>query len=141
MNDKDKEALKERLSSMGFPDENSYLFYHKAWKAACEYKHKEIEELKSRLIRLFEPTRKFWDEDYRSRTEKLQAENANLREQDQIISQEIKTYIQIADRLQTENKKLREALVYIAKVYDRPTDMKVKARHILAELDKDNNDK
>ena len=42
-------------------------------------------------------------------------------------------------KLQTENAKLKEALAYIAKVYDRPTDMKIKAIHVLKEIEK--NDK
>lgn len=47
----------------------------------------------------------------------------------------IKTLRAERDKLQIENDKLKEALVYIAKVYDRPTDVKVRARHVLAELD------
>ncbi len=38
------------------------------------------------------------------------------------------------EKLKLENAKLKEALVYIAKVYDRPTDMKIKARHVLKEI-------
>jgi hypothetical protein len=41
---------------------------------------------------------------------RLQTENTNLKEQDKIISNEIKTYIEIGRKLQAENKKLREAL-------------------------------
>lgn len=111
MNDRDKEALKERLSSMGFPDENSYLVYHKAWKAACDFKQKEIDELKDRLIkearselerkdkrilelekectRLFDPTRKFWDEDYRESLVKLQAENVKLNQEVDRLKKEL----------------------------------------------------
>jgi DNA repair ATPase RecN len=59
---------------------------------------------------------------------KLQAENAKLKDQDKILSQEIKTYIQIAENLRTvvkinqaENVKLRDALDKIDRSND---DMK-----------------
>jgi CRISPR/Cas system CSM-associated protein Csm4 (group 5 of RAMP superfamily) len=60
----------------------------KAWKSACEYKQKEIDELKN---------------------------------QDRIISKEIKTYMTIAENLRTvvkinqdENMKLREVIEFYA---------------------------
>jgi FtsZ-binding cell division protein ZapB len=49
------------------------------WQAACAYKQKEIDELKT---------------------------------QDQIIAKEIKTYRAIAEKLQAENAKLRECVEY-----------------------------
>ena len=39
------------------------------------------------------------------------------------------------NRLQAENKKLREALEAIAKDYDRPSDMMKKAREALKEVE------
>jgi hypothetical protein len=58
-----------------------------------------------------------WREAARSEAEevnRLQTENTNLKEQDKIISNEIKTYIEIGRKLQAQNKKLREALEYYA---------------------------
>ena len=62
---------------------------------------------------------KEWKEAARSEADevnRLQTENTNLKEQDKIISNEIKTYIEIDRKLQAENKMLREALeFYISK--------------------------
>ena len=60
---------------------------------------------------------KEWKEAARSEADevnRLQTENTNLKEQDKIISNEIKTYIEIDRKLQAENKKLREALEFYA---------------------------
>ena len=49
----------------------------------------------------------------------LQTEISNLRDQDKILSKEIKTYIEIANRLQAENAKLRECVEFYAQPWER----------------------
>jgi FtsZ-binding cell division protein ZapB len=55
----------------------------------------------------------------KAENERLESENANLKEQDQIISQEIKTYILIADKLQAENTELKQKLSSVWKEAER----------------------
>lgn len=118
MNEKDKEAFEKW---MAFEDRHDGVFGNnnnftrdswiaeRAWQAACEYKQKEIDDLND-LVFAIETNNKSMEE----QIEYLQAENAKLIEQDQIISQEIKTYIDIANRLQAENVKLKEYLEQIS---------------------------
>lgn len=147
MNDKDKEAFDRWNNDSGIlPSEQLRIFFgmseqerikfalEQAWQAACEYKQQGIDELKNVAYWAYEKdgivTRHISIAD----VQKLQAEVLEYKEA-------ARSEAALVNELQSENVKLREALVYIAKVYDRPTDMKVKARHTLAELDKDNNDK
>jgi chromosome segregation ATPase len=107
MTDKDKEAFREFIHkgfgySLSPYDIENYGEYRNhlsvGWSAACEYKDKEILE---------------WKEAASSEAalvNELQSEIANLREQDKILSKEIKTYIDIANRLQAENAELKQKL-------------------------------
>lgn len=110
MNEKDKEAFEEWFNCdlPELPKLHDAYERH-IWQAACEYKQKEIDELKDQIDH-----------------------------QDSLIfelDQNVQVFMEKTKALQAENTKLREALAYIAKVYDRPTDMKLKARQVLKELD------
>ena len=67
---------------------------------------------------------------YKKHLKVYEDENAKLIEQDQIISQEIKNYIHIADRLKAENAKLRLVVDH----YAQADDVGAYARIILREL-------
>ena len=120
MNDKDKEAFTQKFTfwinhypSDRLNDWGLYELMKSAWQAACDYKQKEIDELekeKDYLCKKMENMRGIYKD-----SEKLQAENAKLKEQDQIIGKEIKTYIQIAEKLQAENAELKQKLSTIWK--------------------------
>jgi len=76
MTHKDKEAF-ENWFENNWQDSDDKDLFTEAWQSACDYKQKEIDELKN---------------------------------QDQIIAKEIKTYIDIANRLQAENAELKQKL-------------------------------
>jgi regulator of replication initiation timing len=129
MNDKDKEAfdewLKTNIKNASVSDIGKVFFvtdFAKIWQAACEYKEDELMEYK-------EAARSEAEE-----VNRLQAENTNLKEQDKIISNEIKTYIEIDRKLQAENKKLREALGFYADASYMYIDGGKIAREALKEI-------
>ena len=81
---------------------------------------------------------KEWKEAARSEADevnRLQTENTNLKEQDKIISNEIKTYIEIDRKLQAENKKLRDALEYLNTITVLPEKVKPIIREALKEIE------
>lgn len=55
---------------------------------------------------------------YKKHLKVYEDENANLREQNQIIGKEIKTYIKIADKLQVENAELKDQVEKLEKACD-----------------------
>jgi hypothetical protein len=107
MNDKDKEAFecwqKEIIQELKF---NNAIGDNKhkgslefAWQAACEYKHKEIEDLYKHLKHehdLYRKHLKVYEDEIQEYKEAARSE-AN-----------------IVDELQAQNKKLREALEFYA---------------------------
>lgn len=112
MNDKDKEAFNEWRNSI-----STRLDIHDAWQAACEYMQAEL------AYHIF----------------KIEAENKKLREKLETAKiifiemndkdKEILEWREAArseaeevNRLQTENKKLREALIKIANDRSPPWD-------------------
>ena len=116
MNDKDKEAF-EKFMGENLPF--SYYQYYScpdidAWQAVCEYKQKEIDEL-NKTVEFFASENTHYFESL----EKLQAENAKLKETisylpkvaTQPYEKEMAKEIQ---KLQAENLKLKYALLEIS---------------------------
>lgn len=86
MNDKDKEAFEKWLKD-DFDEKCHIHFMEFTWKAACEYKQKEINELEeslaTRLAKSYvagKDLSKIIQKNLTNEVEKLQAENAKLRE-------------------------------------------------------------
>ena len=101
--------LKRMGGEMSEKDKEEFINWYKnkisefdnckeAWQAACEYKQKEIDYLRLEYDKLTD-----WASEYK-------AENAKLIEQDKIMSGEIKTYMEIAEKLQAENTELKQKL-------------------------------
>jgi hypothetical protein len=111
MDDKDKEAFEKWWDEIRLRGQSTFGIVAITWQAACEYKQKEIDELLKQL--------KHENDLYKKHLKVYEDENAKLIEQDQIISQEIKTYIHIADRLKGENAKLRECVEFYAQPWER----------------------
>lgn len=91
MNDKDKEAFQKWkeshiISVVGLTEEEARkklqieMTPEKEWQAACEHKQKEIDELKNVTYWTVEQDGKVTRHISISEIEKLQAENAKLRE-------------------------------------------------------------
>lgn len=105
MNDKDLEAFdKWHNENIANPPTLNELI-NKAWIGACEYKQKEINELIKQL--------KHEHDLYKKHLKIYEDENAQLREQDKILGEEIKTYMTIAEKLQAENAKLKHRMELI----------------------------
>lgn len=84
MNDKDKEAFEKwyskETSDVLWEDSNGDEIVIKSWQAACEYKQKEIDELKNVTHWTVEQDGRVTRHISIAEIEKLQAENAKLRE-------------------------------------------------------------
>lgn len=140
MNDKDKEAFEKYLVENNVNQRQIWneLLLDEVWHAACEYKQKEIDELKSfwkPIIEKFETkfpnvgnantlaltslTQAF---DIHCKNEKLQTENDELKDR---LKHEVDAYKEAArteaefvNELQAENAKLNSKLALSKKIID-----------------------
>jgi CHAD domain-containing protein len=96
MNDKDKEAFEKWLNTKAWIGDHAKMAWcEEAWQAACEYKQKEY----SNIMDAMTQTSQY--------NYKLQAKNKEWKEAARSEAEEV-------NRLQSENKKLREALEFYA---------------------------
>jgi len=134
MNDKDKEAFDgwwNRAAYSGSPykwDKDSFIYFEllNTWQAACDYKHKELEQklqdYESDWIKM------------RDIAEEMQAENAKLREC-------LKFTVYAAEYLFKPDEKLADGLFptsYFTLSYEGDLDLIEKtkyARQVLKELE------
>ena len=141
MNDKDKEAFEkwwmEGFKGMSDMEVIKYVNVGKqtslhGWQSACEYKQKEVDELIKQLKHEHDLCKKH--------LKVYKDASAELIEQDQILGEEIKTYMVIAEKLQVENAKLRECVEEISKMrqevsfYVEPTYPAILCIEVLKEL-------
>ena len=108
MNDKDKEAF-EKWCNLNVYVHTFDEFIYEGWQASCEYKDKEIESCKRYKDLLVE------------QLESCSKENENWQKLYNEVNDELKEWREAArseadevNRLQAENKKLREALEFYA---------------------------
>lgn len=124
MNEKDYKAFREWLETEFDFDESingnrAYLYEKSIFRFACEYKQKEIEDLYKHL--------KHEHDLYREHLKVYEDEILEYKEAARSEAEE-------ANRLQTENKKLREALEYLNTITVLPEKVKPIIREALKEI-------
>ena len=99
MNDHDKEAFEKWWDEIRLRGQSTFGIVAITWQAACEYKQKEIDDLKNVTYWSVEQNGKVTRHISIAEVEKLQADNRNLQAQ-------VQELIKSRDELREENNRL-----------------------------------